>query len=105
MSSDSQTSDSSLVEVATLLGAPDSSALAKMGMEALRRRTQRQLAEASRLLGIGGVSRWTKDALAGRLLEELPRLVRAGAPEVTKAKAKLVEPSEKTSDKTSAKPV
>ena len=56
-----------------MLGAPDASALAAMGLESLRRRTHRQLLDVARRLGIVGLSRMTKDALAARLWESIAK--------------------------------
>src|SRR4051812_36797296 len=71
MSLDEHSSGGSLREVAALLGVPDAAALAELGMESLRRRTHRQLLEVARRLGIAGLSRMTKDALAAKLWESI----------------------------------
>src|SRR5437773_1283001 len=71
MSLDQQTSGGSLGEVAALLGVPDAAALEGLGLESLRRRTHRQLLEVARRLGIVGLSRMTKEALAVKLWELL----------------------------------
>jgi hypothetical protein len=57
--------------VAALLGVPDAAALAAMGLDSLRKRTHRELLEVARRLGIAGLSRMTKDALAIRLWESI----------------------------------
>ncbi len=67
MSPDDPSRQASLAEVATLLGLPDSSALHTLDIESLRKRTHRQLLEGARRLGLSGVSKLTKDALADRL--------------------------------------
>jgi hypothetical protein len=66
-----------------MLGAPDAAALAAMGMESFRKRTHRQLLEAARRLGIVGLSRMTKDALAEKVWESIAgdsKAVPAAAP-------------------------
>jgi hypothetical protein len=65
-----------LAEIAALLGVPDPGALAEVRTESLRQRTHRQLLEASRRLGLSGISRLTKDALAAKLGKALPELAR-----------------------------
>src|SRR3954468_6876228 len=71
MSLDEHSSGGNLREVAAMLGAPDAAALAAMGMESFRKRTHRQLLEAARRLGIVGLSRMTKDALAEKVWESI----------------------------------
>jgi hypothetical protein len=71
MSLDEHASGGSLREVAALLGFPNAAALAELGLESLRRRTHRELLEVARRLGIVGLSRMTKDALAARLWESI----------------------------------
>jgi len=71
MSLDEHSSGGSLREVAALLGVPDAAALAAMGMESFKKRTHRQLLEVARRLGIVGLSRLTKDALAVKVWESL----------------------------------
>src|SRR4051812_41447924 len=73
MSLDEQTTGGSLREVAALLGVPDAAALGKMGLESLRRRPHRQLLDVARRLGIVGLSRMTKDALAAKLWESIAK--------------------------------
>jgi hypothetical protein len=57
--------------VAALLGVPDVASIAALGFESLRRRTHRQLLDVARRLGISGLSRMTKEALAAKLWESL----------------------------------
>src|SRR5262245_40731450 len=71
MSLDEHSSGGSLREVAALLGVPDAAALAAMGMESFKKRTHRQLLEVARRLGIVGLSRMTKDALAVKVWESI----------------------------------
>jgi hypothetical protein len=83
MSLDEHSSGGNLREVAAMLGAPDAAALAAMGMESFRKRTHRQLLEAARRLGIVGLSRMTKDALAEKVWESIAgdsKAVPAAAP-------------------------
>jgi hypothetical protein len=77
MSLDATVEEGNLAEIAALLGIADANALASVRTELLRRRTHRQLLEASRRLGLSGVSRLTKDALAAKLGQALPELVKA----------------------------
>src|SRR3954465_10727891 len=77
MSLDATVDEGSLAEVAALLGVPDAEALSEVRTESLRRHTHRQLLEVSRRLGLSGVSRRTKDALAAKLGKTLPELARA----------------------------
>jgi hypothetical protein len=77
MSLDATVDEGSLAEVAALLGIPDAEALSEVRTESLRRHTHRQLLEVSRRLGLSGVSRLTKDALAAKLGKALPELARA----------------------------
>ena len=49
--------------------------------EALLRRTRRQLLEGARYLGLTGLHRLTKDALATRFLRALQEMMGSGAPE------------------------
>jgi hypothetical protein len=62
-----------LAEVASLLGGSASIPLSSHTVESLQRLTHRQLVDSSRLLGLTGVSRLNKEALARRLLEALER--------------------------------
>src|SRR5688572_6020708 len=71
MSLDAHSSEGNLREVAALLGVPDASALAALGLESMRRRSHRQLLEVARRLGIVGLSRMTKEALAAKLWEKI----------------------------------
>jgi hypothetical protein len=73
MSLDEQTSVGGLREVAAMLGVPDPAALAAMGLDSLRARTHRQLLDVARRLGIVGLSRMTKEALAAKLWESIAR--------------------------------
>jgi hypothetical protein len=87
MSLDPTIDEGSLAAVAALLGVPDAEALAELRYESLQQRTHRQLLEVSKKLGLAGVSRLTKDALAaklGKTLPELARSRRAGASPATK---------------------
>src|SRR3954468_19814451 len=77
MSLDVTIDEGSLAEIAALLGVPDADALADVRTEVLRQRTHRQLLEVSKRLGLSGVSRLTKDALAAKLGKTLPELARA----------------------------
>jgi uncharacterized protein len=83
MSLDAHTSEGNLREVAALLGVPDASALAALGLESLRRRSHRQLLEVARRLGIVGLSRMTKDALAAKLWESIGKKESVTAPAAT----------------------
>jgi hypothetical protein len=76
MSLDATIDEGSLAAVAALLGVPDAAALVEVRLESLQQRTHRQLLEASRKLGLSGVSRLTKDALAAKLGKTLPELAR-----------------------------
>src|SRR4051812_6915420 len=80
MSLDVTIDEGSLAEIAALLGVPDADALADVRTEVLRQRTHRQLLEVSKRLGLSGVSRLTKDALAAKLGKTLPEVARAQSP-------------------------
>src|SRR5690348_3357857 len=80
MSLDEHASGGSLREVAAILGVPDAAALAELGLESLRKRTHRELLEVARRLGIVGLSRMTKDALAIRLWESIGKDGEQAAP-------------------------
>lgn len=84
MSLDEHQTGGNLREVAAVLGVPDAAALAGMGLESLRRHTHRELLEAARRLGIVGLSRMTKEALAAKLWESLAK---NGKPAPQKASA------------------
>jgi uncharacterized protein len=73
--------------VAALLGVPDAAALGNLGLESLRRHTHRQLLEVARRLGIVGLSRMTKEALAARLWERLTQTTAPVKPEPSTASA------------------
>src|SRR5256885_7691426 len=80
MSLDARVDEGSLAEVAALLGVPDAAALAEIRFESLRRRTHRQLLDISRRLGLSGISRLSKDALAAKLGSALSELASARLP-------------------------
>src|SRR2546421_225315 len=77
MALDATIDEGSLAAVAALLGVADTEALVEVRYESLQQRTHRQLLEASRKLGLSGVSRLTKDALAAKLGKALPELARS----------------------------
>jgi hypothetical protein len=77
MSLDVIVDEGRLSEIAALLGMPDPAALAQVRAESLRQYTHRQLLEIARRLGLPGVSRLTKDALAARLGKALAELALA----------------------------
>lgn len=69
-------------QVATTLGIADPAALGALGREGLAKFSHRQLVESSRTLGIHGISRLSKDALAARLWDELERAGAVPLPQV-----------------------
>lgn len=68
-----------LEEVADLLGlaVSEGATLAGLRVDALKKRTQKQLLEVARKLDLSGVSKLPKDELASRVLEALKASVRA----------------------------
>src|SRR4051794_32277140 len=98
MSLDEQTRVGSLREVAALLGVPDAAAVAALNLESLRRRSHRELLDVARRLGISGLSRLTKDALATKLWESLSKSAKAEKkPEAAATKGSASTPVEDTS--------
>src|SRR5262245_49952996 len=71
MAPDAPTAAGGLSEVATLLGVPDEASLAEIGVQTLRQRSLRDLLEASKRLGLSGVSKLSKEALVKRLKQAL----------------------------------
>src|SRR5438105_12122883 len=65
--------------VAKVLGLPDVAALGELRPSTLWNRTQRELLEAARLLGLAKVSRLNKEALLARVWEALEQVGAFGA--------------------------
>jgi len=63
-----------LAQMRDLLGLKDAPGLARLSLEALQQRTRRQLLAWARPLGLTGLHRLTKEALASRLGDALARL-------------------------------
>src|SRR5688572_13999859 len=71
MSGSAVANEALLGGVAKVLGLPDAAALGELRPSTLWNRTQRELLEAARLLGIAKVSRLNKEALLARVWEAL----------------------------------
>src|SRR3954466_4524812 len=93
MSGSAVANEALLAGVAKVLGLPSSAALGELRPSTLWNRTQRELLEAARLLGVAKVSRLNKEALLARVWEALDQ---AGAFGATGAAA----PGEHTSNGT-----
>src|SRR3954451_14921386 len=71
MSLEELTDGGGLAEVAAMLGVPAGTDLSSLEVDSLRRRPQPQLVEAPQRLGMKGIAKLSKDALAKRIAEVL----------------------------------